>query len=87
VIAAQYKSAWAVKWESRNRLDGYRCDLVSHPGELPPAVLFETRREAREYIATSLAYIRSRRDLRAEPHGWLAPKAVRVTVSVVEQTR
>ena len=43
--------------------------------------LFRTRREAREYINEKYGYIRTRKDLRAEPHFWRMPRAVRVSVT------
>lgn len=42
--------------------------------------LFMTRREAREYIKCRYGYIKHRKDLRIEPHGWRLPKPVRVEV-------
>jgi hypothetical protein len=43
-------------------------------------VIFPTRREAREWIKAKYGYIAERPDLRAEPHGWRVPTAVRVDV-------
>lgn len=71
---------WAAQWRSRNKADGARSHLLQRCGV--PA-LFVTRAEARAFIAKEYGYIARRPDLRAEPHGWLAPRAVRVTVEVV----
>lgn len=49
--------------------------------ELRP-VLFRTRREAQLFIAKEYGYLRHRPDLRAEPHGWRMPKAVKVEVTL-----
>lgn len=42
--------------------------------------LFASREAARSFAVTHYGYIRTRRDLRAEPHGWRKPAPVRVTV-------
>lgn len=68
--------AWAVLWHSDNRLDGCRRYLVWDPQDR--FRLFSTRAEARAYIEQKFGYIRERPDLRAEPHGWHVPTAVRV---------
>jgi len=49
--------------------------------ECVPA-LFRTRELARERVTRLYGYIKRRPDLRAEPHGWLTPRPVRVTVKV-----
>jgi len=73
--------AWAVEWHSRNRLDGDRRYLMWQPEPGPGAFrLFRTRRECRSYIESRYGYICGREDLRAEPHGWRMPRAVRVRV-------
>ena len=68
---------WGVLWHSRNKQEGYREHLM-YEDCLP--VLRRTRREAREYINSKYGYIRERPDLRAEPHGWMIPRAVKVAV-------
>lgn len=45
-------------------------------------ILFRTRKEARDHIFMKWHYIKSRPDLRAAPHNWRMPKAVRVTVTL-----
>jgi hypothetical protein len=69
---------WGALFRSRNRLSGYREHLCGDDFCRP--LLFRTRAEARAWINKRYGYIRTRKDLRAEPHGWLFPKAVRVEV-------
>ena len=66
--------AWGCLWRSKNRLDGRTEYLMWTP-------LFRTRRDCRRFIAEEFGYIRQRPDLRAEPHGWMVPRAVRVTIA------
>lgn len=73
------KERWGVLWLSENRLDGTTRHVMWEAG-LP--LLFETRREARVWIEHRHGYIRGRSDLRAEPHGWRMPRAVRVRVTI-----
>lgn len=71
---------WSVLWRSKNRLDGTSEHLLwEKPGR--PAI-FATRRETREWIEKEFGYIRHRADLRAEPHGWRMPIAVRIVITV-----
>lgn len=73
---------WAVQWYSRNRLDGvtrhWEWDYERGP------VLFHTRAAARAFIREKYGYIATRPDLRAEPHGWRVPRAIRVSVVLKE---
>lgn len=69
---------WGALWHSENRLDGVREHLCCE-NCLP--VLFVTRRECRAWIVDRYGYIKTRRDLRAEPHGWRMPRPVRVTIT------
>ena len=71
--------AWAVEGHIRNRSDGDRRDLVWNRTDR--FRVFETRRECRAYIEGDWGFLRTRPDLRAEPHGWRIPRAVRVTVN------
>jgi len=71
------RNLWGGQWYSRNRLDGVTRHLL-YDNCLP--VLFRTRRECREYIEREYGYIKDRKDLRGEPHGWRLPKAVKVGV-------
>ena len=73
---------WGVLWRSKNKLDGYREVLLwEHPKRL---ALFDTRREARDWIEKKFGYIKTRDDLRREPHGWKMPVAVRVKIEKEE---
>ena len=72
---------WAVLWQSDNRLDGRQRRLVWPPHRPCWPQLFRTRRECREFIEREYGYIRTRPDLRREPHGWRMPKAVRVRIT------
>ena len=75
------RTLWGVLWRSDNLVDRRTEHLMGTP-ELGLPVMFKTRRECREHIEARYGYIRGRKDLRAEPHGWLMPKAVKVTVTV-----
>ena len=68
---------WGCEWRSRNRLEGKTSHLICWCGR---PELFRTKREASEFIMLRYGFILSRKDLRAEPHGWLLPVPVRVTV-------
>jgi hypothetical protein len=71
--------AWGVLWRSKNRLDGVQRHLMyDYIG--CNLLVFRTRRRARMWIEEHHGYIRTRPDLRAEPHGWMMPIPVRVTV-------
>jgi hypothetical protein len=70
---------WSALWHSKNRLNGLREHLCFENG-LP--ALFVTRKQCREWIAEKYGYIKTRRDLREEPHGWRIPRPVRVTITV-----
>ena len=72
---------WGALFQSENQLDGRHKHIINDRG-LP--VLFRTRREAREWIVEHYGYIKVRKELRAEPHGWLMPRAVRVRVGLFE---
>ena len=71
---------WAGQWHTKNKLDGETKHIL-YENCLP--MLFHTRREAREYINKKYGYIRTRPDLRAEPHGWRLPTAVKVKVEII----
>lgn len=74
------RKRWAIRWHSKNSLDGRQRYLMWDYGTMP--LLFKTRREAREYRNEKWGYIRDRKDLRSEPHGWRLPQVVRVRVTV-----
>lgn len=66
---------WALLWRSQNQLDGYREHVMF---ENCRPLLFDTRREAREYREQKYGYLRSRPDLKAEPFGWRMPLPIKV---------
>ena len=74
---------WALLWREGPRacpvLQEYFLFDVGRP------LLFDTRREAREWATGNYGYIRSRPDLRAAPHFWRMPQAVRVTVTIRQE--
>jgi len=69
---------WAGLWRSENRLDGKREHLLFKDC-LP--VLARTRQEMREWIELTYGYLRTRPDLKAEPHGWKMPKVIKVIIT------
>jgi hypothetical protein len=73
---SQQNVKWGAEWYSRNRLNGTTRYLMWIEPNRP--ALFSTRQAARAWIHERYGYIRGRRDLRTEPHGWRLPRAVRV---------
>ena len=69
--------AWAPEWRQKNKLDGVKTHLVLG---YDMQHLFRTGRLCRAFINERYGYIKIRKDLRAEPHGWRMPVAVRVVV-------
>lgn len=88
------RKLWAVKWRSKNTLDGYRAHLMGRfyadNTKVPEflagytIMVFYTRAKARKWIQKNYGYIKTRPDLLCEPHGWKMPVAVQVTVSIKE---
>jgi hypothetical protein len=76
--------AWGVEWHSRNRVDGETRSLIWDLRDDGKYHLFRTRRECREFIEERYGYIKTRPDLRIEPHGWRLPRAVRVRVAALD---
>jgi hypothetical protein len=75
---------WCAKWRSTNRLDGKTEHLIIGRYWLSVeerTQLFMTRKECRNWISKHYGYIKDRRDLREEPHGWRVPIAVKVRVN------
>ena len=81
-LAEHATMRWAVQWRSENRLDGRREYVIWNWRTRQP-LLFDTRSEARAFISKEYGYLVERSDLRAEPHGWKMPQAVRVEVRIV----
>ena len=73
------KAHWMPKWRSRNLLDGVSEHLIYRDTNTR-WLIFDTRRECREYIEEHYSYIRTRNDLQYEPYGWRVPVAVRVSL-------
>lgn len=69
--------AWALMWRSRNALDGLTEAML---GNGKTVMLFQTRSEARIEANIKFGYIKTRPDLRTEPHGWRMPKPIRVKI-------
>jgi hypothetical protein len=79
---------WAAKWSQTNKLDGKRDHLIIFDWRTHLTNrLFKTRAECRRWIEAEYGYIRIRKDLRNEPHCWRLPKAVRVKVTEVKNTK
>ncbi len=76
---------WGALWRSKNASVGVCQHIINHRDCLP--ALFMTRREARAFIDEEYGYIKTRRDLREEPHGWRLPVPVRVKISRVRGGR
>jgi hypothetical protein len=82
--------AWGVRWISKNHLDGKNEHLIGSVNVCfveglegcTGALMFRTRKSCREYIKKKWGYIRERKDLREEPHGWRMPRAVRIKITV-----
>jgi len=72
----EHIAAWAAKWADR---ESWRFAFENYQPKL-----FSTRRAAREWIKSNYGYIRERPDLRAAPHFWNVPIAVKVIVTIKE---
>ena len=73
---------WAILERRINVLDGDRQWLHGIPDGTTGTQLFRTRADARAYVKAVSRGLAKRPDLRAEPHGWRMPRAVRVVVEV-----
>jgi hypothetical protein len=67
-------------WHSKNRLDGETKYLLGD-GQSP--MIFNSRAKARTVAQIKFGYIKTRADLRAEPHGWRMPRPVRVKIEAL----
>lgn len=74
---------WAILWRSDCRLDGKVRSFMGEPTR-GMSLLFRTRTEARAYRDKHWGYIKTRPDLKAEPHGWKLPQVVKVHVIIEE---
>jgi hypothetical protein len=70
---------WALQWRSENKIDGKQSWIIWR-NCLP--LLFLDRKKARAYAEKEYGYIKERKDLRCEPHGWRMPRPVRVRVKL-----
>ena len=85
------QTGWAVKWRSKNRLDGkrehfsgdWKLDKPTQFSAYHPC-FFKTREAARAWVRERYGYIAKRRDLWREPHGWKMPLIVRAKVEMKE---
>lgn len=67
---------WGLEWFSENEKDGVTRHLL-FKSYFP--VMFLTRKETREFANKEYGYIKTRKDLRQEPHGWRIPRPVKIT--------
>jgi len=79
---SEERRLWGVLWRQKNKMYGLKEHLDN---ENCVPILFSTRAEAGEWIKKRYGYIATRKDLRAEPHGWLMPRPVRVLVRMMVQ--
>lgn len=73
---------WGALWHSKNKVDGVTEHILR---ENCVPVLFRTRQEARDWIEEKYGYLKHRKDLRSEPHGWKLPKPVKVKITVIPE--
>jgi len=69
---------WGAMWRSNCKMEGKTRHLI-YDNCLP--VLFRTKKACQEWIKKKHGYIATRKDLRAEPHGWRMPIPIRVEVT------
>ena len=74
---------WGIKWVSHCKLDGERSYFMGEPTR-GMSLLFRTRTQARAYRDEKWGYIKTRKDLRAEPYGWRLPQVIKVNVTIRE---
>jgi len=72
---------WGVLWRQEN-INGKHEHLCWDwkTNKVTPQ-LFRTRHEARQWAKENYGYMRRRKDLRVEPHGWKSPLIVKVTMT------
>lgn len=67
---------WGLLWRSKNKLDGL-CEHLIYTQECCPK-FFTTRKSAQRYAKELYGYIKERKDLRQEPHGWRMLRPVKI---------
>jgi hypothetical protein len=72
---------WGLQWYSKNKLNGETRHLILCIENHVP-VLFRTRKLARLYAQNRYGFIKNRKDLRNEPHGWRFPQPIKVQVTI-----
>ena len=75
---------WGLLWRSNNSLNGKTKRIIWNKRR---PLMFDTRQEARDYNTKHYGYIRERKDLRVEPHGWKYPTPVKIKVVLAEQPK
>jgi hypothetical protein len=76
---------WGLEWFSKNKLDGITRHLI-YENCIP--IIFHSREEARKFSNERFGYIKVRKDLRVEPHGWRMPRPVKlISVEYEEGTK
>ena len=78
------RPSWGLLWHSKTRLGGVCEHMIYEDGQ---PCFFKTRNKARGYAQQKYGYIRSRRDLRQEPHGWRLPRPVKILGLILEGAR
>lgn len=73
---------WGLIWQSKNKLDGVNCHPVVDEYHGKP--FHFTRRAAMEFREKHYGYLRDRRDLKSEPHGWKMPRVARIKITYEE---
>jgi len=66
---------WALRWRSKND-----TEYIIFENCLPK--FFLTRKAARHYANEKYGYIKTRKDLRQEPHWWRFPRAIKVRIKI-----
>jgi hypothetical protein len=79
-VKVQSAVRWGLKWCSKNKLDGLTEHII-YDNRIP--ALFHTRSDARRYADKEFGYIKTRKDLQCEPHGWRFPRIIRVKVNEI----
>lgn len=73
---------WGIEWRNDSAFTGRRRQYLVWEHDVR---LYRTRQACREFIEERFGYIRKRPDLKAKPHGWRIPRAVRVEVRRVSR--